>query len=94
MEREFGLKAELDKKTFLFLFFLPLSHEKNDLSAPQKYFQNLLQRAEATQFNPCFQVKEIAIEDVELVKCQWFQKTSKPSEMRRFIDYAFLCYAK
>ena len=52
---------------------------------PKQYFHNLLQRVEALQFNPSFQVKEIAIEDVELVERQWFAQTPVSSEMRRFI---------
>ena len=62
------------KNYFFLLFVPPLSQTKSALFVPKEYCQNLLQRAEATQFNPYFQVKEISVEDVELVKRQWLWK--------------------
>ena len=55
----------------------------------KKYFRNLLQRAEATQFNPCFHVKEFS-NNLKLAEQRWHWKTSEddPSEMRGFIDFA------
>ena len=61
---------------------------------PKLYFHNLLQRDQALQFNPSFQVKEIAIEDVELVERQWFSQTPVSREMRRFISFALQRHTK